>query len=577
MSSLSSTPAAVLRFGAFELNRDTGELRHEGVEIRLPPQPARVLALLAGRAGQLVTRDEIHREIWGDRTFVDFERGLNFCLNRIRAALGDDPRAPRFIETLPRRGYRFIAPVEPVRPAPPTLAVLPFENLSHDPEQDYFADSIADALTTELGNVSTLRVISRHSVVYLHNIRQTLPEIAHQLKADLIVEGSVLHAAGRVRITAQLIAPDPERHLWARAYECALGDILTTQGQVARAIAEAIEVVLTPAEAGRLSRLRVVDPDAHLFYLKGRHYMGRWSRESFRKGLECLQLSLAKDPTHALACAQLANCFALLGFWGHMTGVEAYPKARHFALQAIALDDSLSAAHSALAWASWVYDWDLATCERETLRAIQLNPSDESAHVLYAVFLATTRGDRAGATRETRLALHLDPLSPSVNTSAAWIYLFAGDDECAIEQAHKSLELFPDAMHAYYVLGCAAVRGARYGEAIDALERAAAISRDAFSLAYLGHAHALAGHRETALGLLTELLDRAQREYAPPRSLVVLYAGLGDLDHAFEWLERNYEIRDAGVFFLPVMPLFAPLRSDARYAGFLRRLGLPPA
>ncbi len=556
-----SSAPAVCRFGGFEFNRGTGELRKAGGEIKLALQPSRVLALLTGRAGELVTREEIRKQIWGDETFVDFELGLNLCINRIRAVLGDDARAPVYIETVPRRGYRFLASVEPVRTAPLTLAVLPFENLTHDPEQDFFGDAVADALTTELGNVSTLRVISRQSVLHLKGSRKTLPEIARELKADVVVEGSVLVAGNGIRITAQLVQAMPEQHLWAKAYACQMGDILTMEGQVARDIAEAVAVTLTAAEVGRLSRQRPVDPEAHVAYLKARHHLGQYSREGFQKGLQHLHLALEKDPTHAPAYAYMALCYSLLGFWGHLPGPEAYPRAKKAALKAIELDDALSAAHWVLGWVSWLQDWDLASCETEILRGIGLNPSDEGAHITYAAFLAIIREDGAKAVAEAKLALHLDPLSLNVNTDAAWIHLFVQDYQGARQQARTTLDLFPDALHAWYVVGWAELASSRFDAAIQAFERAAAISRDALSIGYLGHAHARAGHPDIAASLLNELLSRAGRGYVLPKSLICLYAGLGDRDRVNEWLEKAYRDRDPLLFFLrgPSVRIFGPL------------------
>lgn len=574
MLRLSPKTACVFRFGPFELDAAAPELRKAGISVKIPPQPLNVLSILVGRAGQIVSRDDICRQIWGENTYVDFELSLNYCLNRIRAALEDNSEAPFYVLTLPRRGYRFIAPVEYVRTVPPILAILPFENLNRTPEEDFLADAVADALTTELGNVSTLRLISRQSVLHFKGTQKTVPEIARELKADAVVEGSVLQAEGRIRITAQLVQVDPEQHLWAKAYECAMGDILTTQGQVARAIAEAVEVVLTPAEIGRLSRARPVDPEAHLAYLKGRHHMGRWSRDSFQKALHYFQAALQKDPSHASAHAHMADCYALLGHWGHLPFREAFQKAKQAALTALTLDASLSTAHWALAWATWVHDWDLATCEIESLRAIQLNPSNELAHVGYSIFLAVIREDRARALNEVKLALDLDPLSQYVHTDAAWVHLFVGNYGRAIEQAQKALELFPESLQAYYVLGLAEMCRSRFAEAIAAFEHATAISRDAISITYLGSAHARAGDIDIAVSLLHELESRSAREHVPPRCFVFLYASLGEQDRAFEWLEKAYLARDSGLFFMRAMPLYEPLHKDPRFKDMLHRIGL---
>jgi TolB-like protein len=410
------------------------ELRKRGLRTHLRGKSFAVLGALLEHPGEVVTREELRRRLWPEGVFVDFENSLNSTVNRLRVALGDSFAKPRFIETLPQSGYRFLARVEASRSALLTLAVLPFENLNHDPEQDYFSDGVADALTTALGNVTSLRVISRQSVLHLKGTQRTIPEIARELKTDAVVEGSVLRVGDRVRITAQLIQVAPERHLWAKGYECEMGDILTIQGQVSQAIAEAVKVALTPAERDRLVRPCPVNAEAHLAFLKGRHHMGQWSRESFEKALECFRAAVEKDPTHARAYAHMADCYGMLGNWGHRPSLEAFQSAKQAALQALALDDALSTAHWAYAWATWVCDWDLVTCEAEMLRAIQLNPSDEHAHMAYSIFLVTTTSDRGGAVSEMRLSLDLDPLSPYINALMAWTYVFVRDYKRAREQ-----------------------------------------------------------------------------------------------------------------------------------------------
>jgi TolB-like protein/tetratricopeptide (TPR) repeat protein len=565
--------ASKFRFGPYEADARAGELRKHGLRIQLQEKSFEVLVSLLEHSGELVTREELQHRLWPEGIFVDFDNGLNSAVNRLRDALRDGAHNPRYIETLPRRGYRFIAPVEQVRTVPPTLAVLPFANLSRDPAQDFFGEAVADALTTELGNVSSLRVISRQSVLHLKGTQKTLPEIARDLKADVIVEGSVLLVGGNVRITAQLVEAAPERHLWAKAYECALGDILTLQGQVAREIAKAVQVGLTPAEIGRLSRPRPVDPEAHIAYLKARHHVGQNSREGFQKGFQFLQIALELDPTHALAYARLAECYSLLGFWGHLPISEAYPRAKAAALRAIALDDALSTAHWALGWVSWLQDWDVDTCEAQTRHAIQLNPSDEGAHILYAVFLAVVREDPKAAA-EAKLALDLDPLSLHVNTTAAWVHLFLKDYERALQQARTTLDLFPGSLQAYYVLGWAELGLSRIDASIEAFEKAAAISADSISIGYLGYAHARAGHRDKAISLLNELLSRLKLEYVPAKAFVSLYAGLGERDRAFEWLDKAYQEHDPMLFWMRAVPLFEALRCDPRFDEMACRVGL---
>jgi tetratricopeptide (TPR) repeat protein len=304
--------------------------------------------------------------------------------------------------------------------------------------------------------------------------------------------------------------------------------------------------------------------------------MGQWSRESFEKALNCFGAAVEKDPTHALAYAHMADCYGMLGNWGHRPFLEAFQKAKQAALRALALDDGLSTAHWAYAWATWVCDWDLATCEKEALRAVQLNPSDEHAHATYAIFLVTTTRNQAGAVREMNLALDLDPLSPYVNALLAWVYMGVRDCARASEQARRTLDLFPDSLLSWWGLGFAEMCRSRYAEAVAAFAKAAAISSEPLSIAYLGAAQARAGHIDIAVSLLHQLLARSEHEPVPPRCFAFLYAATGDHDRALDWLEKACEVRDSGLFWLRIMPLYDPLRSHPRFQQLLRRVGLPP-
>ncbi len=567
-------PAERFRFGPYEADARTRELRKRGVRVKLRDKSFEILVALLERPGQAITRKELRRRLWPEGTFVEFDGSLNSAMNRLRNALRDRSAKPRYVETLPRVGYRFIRAVEQVATIRPRLAVLPFENLSPDPENAFLCDAVTEALITELGSVGALRVVSRQSVLHLRGTRSTAPQVARELSVDAIVEGSALRTGGHVRISAQLIQAAPEQHLWANAYECGIADLLTIQGQIARAIAEAIQAALTSGEMARLSRPRPLDLEAHVAYLKGRHLVGQRSREGFEGALNCFRLALEKDPTHALAAAHLADCYASLGFWGFAPFPEAFRRARESAVRALALDPFLSTAHWAFAWVTWVLDWDLARCEAETHRAIELNPSDEGAHVMYSVFLSVARGERARAAAEATLALELDPLSQHVSTCAAWVYLFTRKYRRAIQQARRTLELFPGSLQAYYVIGLAERCRLRYSEAIAALEKALAISPDPLSMAYFGAVQAEAGNPSIARSMLQDLFSRRGREPVLPRCFVLLHGALGEKDEAFKWLEEARRAHDPGVFFLRVMPLYDPLHLDPRFKEMLRCVGL---
>lgn len=567
-------------FGAFELDLETGELRKSGRILKLQPQPVRVLSLLVSQSGKLISREEIRRLLWGESTFVDYEVGVDYCVNRIRSVLCDKARAPRYIETLPRRGYRFIAPVKRHRPfVEPTLAVLPFANLNGDPAREYFADGVTDALITELARIQAVRVISRQSVLHLKGSSRKLDEIARDLSVDGVVEGAVLHEGNRVRVTAQLVLMEPERHAWAQSYDCDMAAILTTQRDAARAIAACVATALKPA--GAVTPVAVpagpkgtpVAPEIIEAYLKARTELGKMNAEGIGKALQYLREITVKAPDFALGLAEHAACLASLGFWGHAPIRETYPSAKQMALNALAIDDSLDAAHWALGMMNWLLDWDLAAAEREIRRAIELSPSNPDAHTFYTIFLGSV-GRTSEAVAEAQYTLRLDPTSLLPSTAAAWIYLFARQHGKAEGQARRTIESFPDSLHAHFVLGWAAWRQGRGEEAVAAFEKALGLSREAFSLAFLGHIYGRLGRTDEAKCLLRELDRLFTQGHAPPIAFVAIYAGLGDADAAFDWLETAYRLRDDKLFALTVFPAFDPLRSDPRFAQFVHRMGL---
>jgi TolB-like protein/Flp pilus assembly protein TadD len=564
-------------FGAFELDLETGELRKSGRILKLQPQPARVLCLLVSQAGNLVSREDLRRRLWGESTFVDYDVGVDYCVNRIRSVLCDKARAPRYVETLPRRGYRFIAPVERRKPfVEPTLAVLPFANLNGDPAREYFADGVTDALITELARIQVVRVISRQSVIHLKGSSRKLDEIARDLSVDGVVEGAVLHEGNRVRVTAQLILMEPERHAWAQSYDCEMSAVLTTQRDAARAIAACVATALRPAGAVTPAAVpaRPVAPEIIEAYLKARTELGKMSAEGIGRALQYLREITIKAPDFALGLAEHALCLGSLAYWGHAPIRETYPSCKQMALNALAIDDSLDAAHLALGLTNWLLDWDLAASDREFRRAIELSPSNPDAHMLYAIFLSHV-GRPSEATTEIQNALRLDPASLLPNTAAAWIYLSARQYGKAEAQARRTIESFPDSLHAHFVLGWAAWCQRRGDEAVAAFEKALSLSREAFSLAFLGHIYGRLGRRDEAKCLLRELDRLFTQGHAPPIAFVAIYSGLGDADAAFDWLETAYRLRDDKLFWLTTgLPAFDPLRSDPRFAQFVHRMGL---
>jgi TolB-like protein/tetratricopeptide (TPR) repeat protein len=573
-------------FGEFELDLESGNLRKSGRALKLRPQPMRVLCLLVSHAGKPVSREEIRRHLWGDSTFVDYDVAVDSCVSRIRMALRDKAQAPRFVETLPRQGYRFIAPVKRERVfAEPTLAVLPFANLNGDPSRDYFADGMTDALITELARIPGARVISRQSVLHLKGSSRKLEEIARDLGVDGVVEGAALQEGNRVRLTAQLILTEPERHIWAQSYECDLSAVLATQREVARAVAASAATALRPAGAAKPAPVaagpRHTGPRGHPtpeiveIYLKARMECDKMSAEGIGKALQYSREIAVKAPDFAPGLAEHARVLFCLGFWGHAPAVEVFPAVKNLASQAIAIDDSVSTAHVALAWMNLLLDWDLDGAMREVRSAIELSPSDTDARLFHGLLLYFA-GRNSESIAEVRYALKLNPASLLPNQYAAWIFSHTGQHARAEAQARRTIEQFPGALQPLFVLGWAAWYQGRAEEAVAVLEKALSHSREALSLAYLGHVYGRLGRTQDAGGLLFELEQLRTRGQAPPIAFATIHAGLGDVDAAFDWLETAYRLRDGYLFWLPGAPGLDPLRSDPRFADLVHRVaGVP--
>ena len=574
------------RFGDFEFDSRARQLRKHGHTIRLHGQPLEILGLLLERPAQVVLRGELRARLWPQDTFVDFEHSLNAAVNKLREALDDDANNPRFIETVPRRGYRFISAVglhdsqnllgEWSSPRIQSLVVLPLENLSNDPEQEYFADGMTDQLITNLAQISALKVISRTSAMRYKGTKKSLPEIARELHVDAVVEGAVMWVGGRVRISAQLIEAPTDYHLWAASYERDLRDVLSMQEEVTRAIASEIRVNLSAQEQARLASTRPIDPEAYRLYLKGRYYWNKRSLEGFQKAIEYFQQATAKDPAYALAYVGLADTYTYFSFFDVVPPREAMPKAKAAAARALEIDNRLGEAHVSLGYVSYMYDWDWPAAGKHFEQALTLNPAYSRAHTFYPFYLSSL-GRSEEALAVAKRSLDLDPASPAVNHSLAVQFYFARQFDQAIEQAHKTLELDPNFAISYELLGEVYVSRGMYREGLSELEKYSALSRGrAMSLALLGYAHARLGERSQALRMLEQLEATSKERYTPAFSFAVVDAGLGEKDQAFAWLEKAYGERTSRLGYLKVEPLWDPLRPDPRFADLVRRIGLPP-
>jgi len=620
----------VARFGGFDLNLQTGELSKEGTKNRLQGQPLQLLELFLQKPGQLVTREQIRQHLWPDGTVVEFEHSVNAAIKRLREALHDDADKPTFVETIPSRGYRFIARVEnrdvpasarssaledavvdphharrrwlagaavtgvtalvlvvlsfalrglrqwvqekTARPEIQSLAVLPLENLSGDPAQEYFADGMTDALITDLAHISSLRVISRTSAMSYKGVKKPLPEIARELNVDAVVEGSVVRGSNRVRITAQLIQAVPERHLWASAYERELADVVELEGDVARAIASEVQVKLTTQEQARLVSPRpAANPEAYEAYLRGRSLLFS-SRE---KAAAYFETAIKKDPTYAPAFAGLSYSYSRRST-DSLPGREAMALAEAAALKALALDETLAEAHAALGIVKYRYQWDWRGAEAEFRRAIALNPNFAEGHRSYSTYLLVLRRFPE-ALSEMERAYALDPLNRGIHTELALNLECLRRYDEATAESEKALDADPQDAGALRLIGLMQLEKGQAREAIASLEQGVIASkRAANSLAALGYGYAVTGKRDQALEILRELESQSRQRYVSPVYMAFVHVGLGNKEQALVCLERAYDDHDELLVGIYYRHMFEPLHSHPQFHSLLRRMGFPP-
>ena len=625
----------VARFGVFEVSFRSGELRKAGMRVHIQQKPLKMLEILLERPGDLVSREELRSRLWANESFGDFDQAVNMAATKLRTALGDLAENPLFIETVPKKGYRFIAevsrpelksspgldsfvPSEAGRNRPDSIplkrnrvlvssiaagfltvgfaagiilvhvrrpsnndgaiqsiAVLPLDNLSTDPSQDYFADGMTDQLITDLAQIRTLRVISRTSAMVYKGQRKALPQIAKELSVDAVVEGSVQRSGNRVRITAQLIRTPADRHLWAETYEGDLSNVLQLEDQVARAVAEQVQAHLTANEESSLRAARTVEPEAYEAWLKGRYFWNKRTADALKTALDEFNKATLKDPGYAPAYSGLADTYSLLGDWQYavMSPREAMPKARMAAERALQLDEGLSEAHTSLAFCLEGWDWDWRTADREFKRAIELNPNYATGHQWYAWHLALL-GRNQEALMEMRKAADLDPLSLIINADLAELLAIVHMPDESIAQSRRTLEMDDNFALAHNHLAQAYLEKGLYTDAFKELKKARTLAPNNPTIAAnLARAYIYLGQRSEASHILEELRHISDSSYTHATEIATIYIALGDHDRAMAWLERGYNERfNPGVL---LRPGFDPLRSDPRFQTLARTIGLP--
>lgn len=626
-----------MQFGPFTVDLRTGELLKCGTRIKLQARPFCILAMLLENPGKVVTREEIRAHLWPDGTFVDFDNNISSAIGKLRAALGDAAAAPRYIETA-GRGYRLAVIVKPVdaeheaieaakpsaeyesaaspsvpktlrarwilvaaivclvsvgvliysshRPRPQhssqsaparmMLAVLPFENLTGDPGQDYFSDGFTEEMITQLGNLDPkqLGVIARTSIEHYKRSYVPLVQVSRELGVDYVLEGSVRRSGEQVRITAQLIHTGDQTHVWAREYDRDMKNLLQVQTEIAHEIAD--EIQLTFHEPG-LSRAGVAarfpaDQETYDLYLRGLYSWNKRTVDGLRQAIQFFEKAIAKNTSYAPAYAGLANCYALLGGYGVAPQDDFMVKAESAALRALQLDDRLAPAHAALALISESHDWDWQTAEKEFRRAIELDPNYATAHEWYAEHLGW-RGRFDEAFSEIGRARQLDPLSLVVATDEASILYYSRQYDRSIARFQAVLDMQPH-FPAAHAVAFAYLQQHMLSSAAADLEKWDRPEDGVWNLMIRAYLSQHSGRPAQAREALKQLLDTNRRHPIDPAPIIFTYISLGEYNEAFSWFEKACQEHSTALRTLKVEPFYDPLRADPRFQALLNRVGL---
>ena len=572
---MSGGSGATIRFGVFELDTRTRELRKCGIRLKLPQQAYCVLRALLDSPGELVTRDQLRHALWPDQAFAEFDGAINKCVSRIRMLLGDMGPTPRFIETLSKRGYRFIAPVSgqfrgATRNAT-AIAVLPFQNLTGDPTFGYLADGIAEALTTALGGLKGIRVISGTSARACLQARKSVQAIGRDLNVNLAVEGSVMRFA-QLRVGIRVIDIEADSIVWKRTYDGELKDVLALCDQAAEALTA--ELQGSHAREFTASASSPATSAAYLTYLKGRYLWNKRNESDLYRSLAEFEAAVAIDPGFALAHAGMADVYVLLGILGLEPSSSAFRNARTAAERAVDLNSNLAEAHTCLAEVLKDHDWDWQGAEERFRRAIALNPNYSTARHYYAQLLVTQRRF-AEAAEEIELARRIDPLSPAINAYVPYIYLASRDYARALKEGQRAIDLEPSSALARWQFGRACLLSGDVDRAVAELDHASQLAnRRSLWQAMLSFALARAGDRSGAERILSDLTALAEGSWVSPYDLALCYVGIGDLESALDSLEEAYGARVMRIISIGDPELEA-LYPETRFASLIQQLDLP--
>lgn len=642
MTSPPTPNSNVLRFGTYQCDLQAGQLRKNGLKVRLSDQPFRLLVILLEHRGELVSRQELRERLWPKEEFGEFDDGLNTAINKVRAALDDSADNPRFVETVPRRGYRFIAPVEIVNETPEpsapvretatvaalgaapqsetdsqpaagesrrsrawrlgagvaavallaaagglawwtfhrsygrggtariqSIAVLPFDNFSDDPNQTFLADGMTEELITDLGELGSLRVTSRASVMPYRGARKPIEQIRQELGVDAVVEGSVARSGQTIRVDARLVDASDDRQIWAQSFTEKEQDIIALQDDIARAVAQRIEVAIDPSVRERLRNAKPVNAAAYEAYLHGETYLAHHSDADLLKSLDYFKQATAIDATLAIAYAAEAQAYCYLGDYTVLPDRVVWPQAEAAADRALALDDSIGTAHAARAFALWRYEWNWSDADAEFQKALALSPNDSDTHHLYGVFLAT-RKHFAAADRQLRTARELDPLSLIVRTNIGWLSYYQRDYTTAIAEFRSVLQVDPNFVPAREKLWIAYALQGHSQRASRELED---VFRSYHHTGLVDRISAAAQSSEPTARFHAELVAYADAGYLTDYEKARYLAVAGERDASLKALQQALRARESWLVYAGIEPAFDPLRGTPEFQRILAAVG----
>jgi TolB-like protein/DNA-binding winged helix-turn-helix (wHTH) protein/Flp pilus assembly protein TadD len=614
----SEQTGSIIRFQGFELNLQSGELRKNGNRIKLQDQPFRVLVALLQRPSQVVTREDLRRLIWPEESIGDFDHAINLAIGKLRSSLGDSAEVPHLIETLPRRGYRFIAPVEIESERKPpqrlarwkivlpiavvvlvgvtvvvgsvwrflrphsaeaatihSIAVLSFANGSKDPEIDYLAEGLSAEITNSLSRLQNLQVIARSTVSRYQSKQNDAQEVGRNLHVDAVLTGRVGEHGNELDVETELVSVATGAQLWGERFKRRDNDASLLQSAITAKLADRLRPGLSETQRQSLAKVGTRDPDAYALYLKGRYHVEKYTQAEFFAGVEDFHRATNLDPKYASAYAELSIAYAMVDDV-FLSPNEAMPIATEAAKKALELDESLPESHMAVALVDFNYNYDWDGAERELQRAIELAPSNREVHQFYG-WLLTTMGRSEKAIEESRHAVEIEPLSIDANTTLGSTLYYAHRYDQAIKQLRRVSELDPDYGYSHMFLGAAYEQQGELAAALEELQKANLLQDEMpWTLGQLGHAYARSGRKSEAEQVLKEFMRRSEHGYVPAYDIAMVYAGLGRKEQALKLLEKAYSDRCSTLMFVKVDPALDSLHSDPRFVDLLRRMNFPP-